>query len=489
MAGDAWPQGQGGTEPGLQGHCIPFLFISVDLKEIGNLEVNRLNNLMTVRRMKKQITRIIKFMTVGIWHVKRQDVSPWLYFLYGVVKKLLLAIERATTKRMIDAASALTYSTLLAIVPIMAVVFAIARGFGYNKYIEEWFRDALASQPQAAEVIVGFVNSYLVHTKSGIFLGVGLIFMLWTVIMLINNIEQTFNYIWQVKKPRSLFRTITDYMAMFLLVPIIIVITSGISIFVATVSDSIEGYALLAPVMRFIIALMPYIFMSAVFIALYLFMPNTKVKLGCAIVPGILAGVAMQGLQLVYIHSQIWVSSYNAIYGSFAALPLFMLWVQISWTICLFGAELCYTSQNLEDFAFRAKTEDICHRYRLMLSVMLASLICKRFDEGGRPYTALELKLKTGIPVRIVNDLLYELTRVHIIIEVTSDEKGEESMYQPAESTERLSVGMLIDRIESQGKWSIELDMHMLATDNWKHVIRSRSEYLDSQREILLKDM
>ena len=390
---------------------------------------------------------------------------------------------------MIDAASALTYSTLLAIVPIMAVVFAIARGFGYNKYIEEWFRDALASQPQAAEVIVGFVNSYLVHTKSGIFLGVGLIFMLWTVIMLINNIEQTFNYIWQVKKPRSLFRTITDYMAMFLIVPIIIVITSGISIFVATVSDSIEGYALLAPVMRFIIALMPYIFMSAVFIALYLFMPNTKVKLGCAIVPGILAGVAMQGLQLVYIYSQIWVSSYNAIYGSFAALPLFMLWVQISWTICLFGAELCYTSQNLEDFAFRAKTEDICHRYRLMLSVMLASLICKRFDEGGRPYTALELKLKTGIPVRIVNDLLYELTRVHIIIEVTSDEKGEESMYQPAESTERLSVGMLIDRIESQGKWSIELDMHMLATDNWKHVIRSRSEYLDSQREILLKDM
>lgn len=466
-----------------------FLFISVDLKEIENLEVNRLNNLMTVRRMKKQITRIIKFITVGIWHVKRQDVSPWLYFLYGVVKKLLLAIERATTKRMIDAASALTYSTLLAIVPIMAVVFAIARGFGYNKYIEAWFRDALASQPQAAEVIVGFVNSYLVHTKSGIFLGVGLIFMLWTVIMLINNIEQTFNYIWQVKKPRSLFRTITDYMAMFLLVPIIIVITSGISIFVATVSDSIEGYALLAPVMRFIIALMPYIFMSAVFIALYLFMPNTKVKLGCAIVPGILAGVAMQGLQLVYIYSQIWVSSYNAIYGSFAALPLFMLWVQISWTICLFGAELCYTSQNLEDFAFRAKTEDICHRYRLMLSVMLASLICKRFDEGGRPYTALELKLKTGIPVRIVNDLLYELTRVHIIIEVTSDEKGEESMYQPAESTERLSVGMLIDRIESQGKWSIELDMHMLATDNWKHVIRSRSEYLDSQREILLKDM
>lgn len=439
--------------------------------------------------MKKQIIQIINFLKVGIWHVKRKDVSTFLYFFYGVIKKVILAVERATTKRMVNSASALTYSTLLAIVPILAVVFAIARGFGYNKYIEDWFRETLSSQPQAAEIIIGFVNSYLVHTKSGIFLGIGLIFMLWTVIMLINNIEQTFNYIWQVKKPRSIFRTITDYMAMFLLMPIIIVITSGFSIFIATISDNIEEYVLIAPVIRFFIALMPYLFMSAVFVALYLFMPNTKVKFSCALVPGILAGVAMQGLQLFYIHSQIWVSSYNAIYGSFAALPLFMLWVQISWTICLFGAELCYTSQNLEDYAFRAQTEDISHRYRLMLSVILASKICKRFEEGGKPYTALSLKLDTGIPVRIVNDLLYDMTRIHILIEVTSDEKGEESFYLPAEPTSRLSVGTLIDRLESLGKWALELDMHMLDSDNWRNIIKARSAYLDSQHEILLKDI
>lgn len=439
--------------------------------------------------MNKRIARIVHFFKVGIWHVKRQDVPAWKYFVYSAAKKLLLAVERATTKRMMNAASALTYSTLLAIVPILAVVFAVARGFGYNKYMESWFRDTLASQPQAADVIVGFVNSYLVHTKSGVFLGVGLVFMLWTVFMLVGNIEQTFNHIWQVKKPRSLFRTVTDYMAMFLLVPIVIVVTSGLSIFVATVSDSMEGYALLAPVMRFIIALMPYVFMSAVFVALYVFMPNTKVKLGCAIVPGILAGVAMQGLQLVYIHSQIWVSSYNAIYGSFAALPMFMLWVQISWIICLFGAELCYTSQNLEDFAFRAKTEDISHRYRLMMSVMLAALICKRFDEGGRPYTALELKLKTDIPVRIVNDLLYELTRVHVIIEVMGDEKGQEVMFQPAETTERLSVGTLVSRLESEGHWPIEVDKALLDSDNWRRIIAMRTDYIDRQSKVLLKDM
>lgn len=439
--------------------------------------------------MNKQINKLISFFTVEIWRIRRQDVSPLKFYFYEVIKMLLLAIERATTKRMINSASALTYSTLLAIVPILAVVFAIARGFGYNKYIEAWFREALASQPQAAETIIGFVNSYLVHTKSGIFLGIGLVFMLWTVIMLINNIEQTFNYIWQVKKPRSLFRTITDYMAMFLLVPIIIVITSGVSIFMATIAGKIEDYILLAPMVRFFIALMPYMLMSAVFISLYLFMPNTKVKFKCALVPGVLAGVAMQGLQLFYIHSQIWVSSYNAIYGSFAALPLFMLWVQISWTICLFGAELCYTSQNLEDFAFKAQTEDISHRYNMMLCVLLASHICKRFEDGGKPYTALELKLATGIPIRITNDLLYELIKVHVITEITSDEKGEYSSFLPAESPSHLSVGLLIDRLESQGKWTIDLDMHKLDSPNWKRVIAARAGYLDNQREILLKDM
>lgn len=439
--------------------------------------------------MKKRIKEITDFLAVGIWRISRKEVTPMKFFAISMTKKLILAIEMATTKRMVNSAAALTYSTLLAIVPILAVVFAVARGFGFNKYIESWFRDALSSQPQAAETIVGFVNSYLVHTQSGIFLGIGLVFMFWTVIMLVNNIEQTFNHIWHVKKPRSLFRTITDYLSMFLIVPVVIVVTSGASIFVAAVADRLDGYILLAPMIRVAIRLMPYLIMSAVFVALYIYMPNTKVKLSSALVPGILAGVAMQGLQLAYIHSQIWVSSYNAIYGSFAALPLFMLWVQISWTICLFGAELCYANQNLEDYAFKAQTEDISHRYRLMLSIMLASRICKRFEEGGHPYTALDLKIETGIPIRITTDLLYEMTQVDILAVIAHDDKGDYDMYQPAQSLSRLSVGMLIDRLESDGKWTLELDMHKLSSANWKRVIKTRTDYLNSQRNILLKDM
>ena len=433
--------------------------------------------------------RLIQFLKVDIWQVQREDISPLRYLLYEVIKKVLLAVEYFTTKRMMDSAAALTYSTLLAIVPIMAVVFAIARGFGYNKYIETWFREALSSQPQVAEAIIGFVNSYLVHTKSGIFLGIGLLFMLWTVIMLISNIEKAFNDIWQVSTPRSIFRTITDYMAMFLLAPIIIVVTSGISIMMATFANGIGETLIVGPTLRFFLRLLPYIIMSGVFIALYVFMPNTKVKIKSAIIPGILAGVAMQGLQLVYIHSQIWVTGYNAIYGSFAALPLFMLWVQISWTICLFGAELAYTNQNLEKFAFRASTDDLSHRYRLLLSAYLMTLICRRFEEGKKPYTALELKLETNIPIRITHDLLENLTRVHLLSEMTNDEKGTEAVYQPAESTARLSVGMMIDRLEAEGKWKLMPDLQLFKSDELMKAIRQRKDYLQKQRDILFKDI
>lgn len=426
---------------------------------------------------------------VDIWSIGKGDVSKMRFLFYSILKKLLLAIEFTTTKRITSAAAALTYSTLLAIVPIFAVVFGIARGFGYNKYIEEWFRESFSSQPQVSEIIIGFVNSYLVHTKSGLFLGIGLLFMLFTVIMLISNIERTFNDIWQAKKPRSMFRTITDYTSMLLLMPVVIVITSGISIFFATIFKQIEDTMVIGSLAQFFLQLLPYVLMSGVFIALYLFMPNTKVKLSCALVPGILAGVAMQGLQLFYIHSQIWVSSYNAIYGSFAALPLFMLWIQISWLICLFGAELCYANQNMDDYAFKAKTEDLSHRYKMLLSLVLASRICRNFSEGGKPLSALKLKLATGIPIRIVNDLLYQLVQINILTEIPGGDKDGESLYQPAECITRLSVGTLIDRLEAQGKWSLTIDVKQLSSTAWKKIISERNTYLNSQREVLLKDL
>lgn len=272
--------------------------------------------------------------------------------LNRIFKTLVLTIKFFTAKRVMAKASALTYSTLLAIVPIMAVVFAIARGFGYNIYIEVWFRDMLASQPQAADVIIGWVNSYLVNTQRGLFLGVGLVFMLYTVLMLVSNIEETFNEIWQVSNSRSIYRSFANYLAAFFLFPIFIVLTTGFSVVLTTLAGSLPDVLMLGSVLGFVLDVLPYLLLSLLFTGLYVSMPNTRVDWRCAVVPGIIAGVGMQWLQLFYVHSQLWVTGYNAIYGSFAALPLFMLWVQISWAICLFGAELTRTNQDMKRLGF-----------------------------------------------------------------------------------------------------------------------------------------
>ena len=435
------------------------------------------------------INGIIRFLRVDIWRIPTAGLSPWRRIAYELIKIVSLAVRFFTTKRVLTQAAALTYSTLLAIVPILAVVFAIARGFGYNKYIEVWFRDAFSSQPQVAEVIIGFVNSYLIHTQSGIFLGVGLVFMLYTVLMLVSNIEQTFNEMWQVKKPRSIFRTFTDYLAMFFLFPIFIVVSSGLSIFLATIASSMPDYLLLGPVMRSLLAMSPYILMSALFIALYVFMPNTHVRVRNAVIPGLLAGVAMQWLQYFYIHSQIWVTGYNAIYGSFAALPLFMLWVQISWTICLFGAELTYVSQNLDYYDYDARPTDISHRYRMIISALLMGHICRRFAEGRAPYTADDLRRITGLPIRIVNEMLFKLIEARLLIEISTDEKGGASQFMPSESLDNLNVGVMVDRLEALGRWQIDMPVRELFSDEGLKATRLRSDFLRAARNLRLESL
>lgn len=368
-----------------------------------------------------------------------------------VFRVLTVAWKDFSAKRIMSAASGLTYSTLLATVPILAVVFAIARGFGYSIYIEQWFRNTLQAQPDASEILIGFVNSYLLHTKKGLFLGIGLLFMLWTVLMLISNIETIFNDIWQVRKQRSLFRTFTDYMAMLFMVPIFIVVSSGLSIWVTAINRDLIDTIFLGTMMKVCIELFPYVLTSTIFVALYVFMPNTKVRLRSALWPGIGAGITFQLFQVIYINSQIWISNYNAIYGSFAILPFFMLWMQISWTICLIGAEVSYMNQNREEFLASSSTEPLSHNARLNLSARIMSIICKRFENGEEALTALQLKEQLGISMRLLKNLLFDLQKIHFITETAIDEKGEEPCFQPAEPPSNLTYVELSKRISDLG--------------------------------------
>ena len=439
--------------------------------------------------MKKiNINQIKTFLLEDIWRITEDEISKKRNLLYSAIKIITLSIREFVQGRVINKASALTYSTLLAIIPILAILFAIARGFGLANLLEEQFRIGLEGQAIAAETILSFIDSYLSHAKSGIFIGVGIIMLFYTVLLLTNNMEQTFNSIWQVKKHRSIYRKMTDYFSMLLLLPLLILLSSGISIFMSTFMRNMQEFTLLAPIIKFLVRLTPYVLTWGMFTALYIFMPNTKVKLKYAILPGILAGSAFQAFQYLYIGSQIWVSRYNAIYGSFAAIPMFLLWTQISWSICLFGTQLCYVAQNLRNFSFSKETENISRRYHDFLCILIMSLICKRFQTDEPPYTAETLSDEHKIPIRLTTTILYELQDLHLIHETPMEDEDEEMGYLPAVDINRLNVGMLLNRLDEVGSEAFKIDKSRYYA-SWDTLKKARKEYYDSTSKVLLKDL
>ena len=437
---------------------------------------------------KLDINQIKAFLLDEIWRVTDDEVSKKRGMFYGAIKIVTLSIKEFTERRIVNKASALTYNTLLAIIPILAILFAIARGFGFANLLEDQFRSGLEGQALTAETILSFIDSYLSHAKSGIFIGVGLIMLFYTVLLLTYNMERTFNSIWQVKKPRSLYRKMTDYFSMLLLLPLLILLSSGISIFMSTFLKNVEGFALLAPIVKFLVRLTPFVLTWGMFTALYIFMPNTKVKFKYAIFPGILAGSAFQAFQYLYIGSQIWVSRYNAIYGSFAAIPMFLLWTQISWSICLYGAQLCYVAQNLRNFSFSKETENISRRYHDYLCILIMSLICKRFQTDQLPYTAESLSDEHKIPIRLTTTILYELQDLHMIHETPAEDDDEEMAYLPAVDINRMNVAMLLSRLDTAGSEAFKIDRDRYYAP-WEALSKAREEYYESTGKILLKDL
>ena len=437
---------------------------------------------------KLDIKEIKTFLLEDIWRVTDDEVSKKRGIIYGAIKIVTLSIKEFMERRVVNKASALTFSTLLAIIPMLAILFAIARGFGFANLLEEQFRSGFSSQVETAETILAFIDSYLSHAKSGVFIGVGLIMLFYTVFFLTHNMERTFNSIWQVKKPRSLYRKITDYFSMLLLLPILILLSIGISIFFSTFANYIQEFELLAPIVKFLVRLTPFVLTWGMFTALYIFMPNTKVKLRYAILPGILAGSAFQGFQYLYIGSQIWVSRYNAIYGSFAAIPMFLLWTQISWCICLYGAQLSYVAQNLRNFSFSKETESISRRYHDFLCILIMSLICKRFQTDLPPYTAESLSDEHKIPIRLTTTILYELQDLHMIFETPVDDDDEEVAYLPSVDINRMNVAMLLSRLDREGSEAFKIDRERYNAA-WMALDSARKEYYESTGKVLLKDL
>lgn len=439
--------------------------------------------------MNKRIASLWKFLTYDIWRITEDEVTRTTFSLYNIIKTIYICVQRFAKDRIANKAAALTYSTLLAIVPILAIVFAIARGFGFDNLMQAQIQNGLGGSTETSQYIFSFVESYLSQTKSGVFIGVGLVMLLWSVLNLINNMEITFNRIWQVKKGRSMYRKITDYFSMLLLMPILIVLSGGLSIFMSTTLKSMDDFTLLAPLGKFLVRLIPFALTWLMFTALYIYMPNTKVKVKHALISGLLVGTAYQAFQFLYINSQLWVSRYNAIYGSFAALPLFLLWLQISWTICLFGAELTYAGQNIRNFSFDRDTRNITRRYRDFVAILTMSLIAKRFAHNQPAYTAEEIAEECQIPIRLMHQTLDDLQEIGLLHEVASDKKSEDISYQPSIDINRLSVALLLDKLYTHGSEDFKIDREHEFSKEWHTLMKAREDYYKSASTVLLKDL
>ena len=310
-----------------------------------------------IKALISKCKKIWHYFSYEIWRITEHEVSGIRNAMLNIVKTVILTVRFFISDRLSEKASALTYNTLLSIVPVLALVLAISKGFGFQEMLEEQLSQFFPRQQELISNVFVFVGNYLNQSKNGLFFGIGLVFLIWTIIGLIGNIELAFNHIWRIKRSRTYFRKFTDYLSVLLILPILMVVSSSLSIFITTSIKLPYFKFIFDPISVAIFRIAPYVLTCSLFTVLFIIIPNTKVRFLNALWAGIVSGIVFQIFQSLYIMGQIWVSKYNAIYGSFAAFPLLLLWVQLSWLICLFGAELSYASQSIKNFDFEQDAE------------------------------------------------------------------------------------------------------------------------------------
>ena len=441
-------------------------------------------------RISALLARTIRFVTYDIWRITENEVSGLKEIYINIIKTVILAVRGFQSENLQTKASALTYSTLLSIVPLLAVLLGIAKGFGFQGTVRQELFDYFPGHEMELNKAFEFVESYLAQAQGGVIIGVGLILLFYTVINLISSVEDTFNDIWQIQKSRPWYRKISDYLALFLVLPVLMTASSGLSIFMSTLQNSFLGqYLFFTPLVELFLHIAPYIITTLAFTGLYVSLPNTKVRFVNGLVAGFIAGCAFQLFQFIYISGQIWVSKYNAIYGSFAALGGGGRGLQLSWLICLFGAELSYASQNVKKFSFERDSKSISRRYKDFLTLLIASLIVKRFVKGEKPYTADELSDAYRIPIRITTQILYLLTELNIIIEVNYGNDDRVAYYQPAIDVNKITVSYLLTRMDEYGSENFKIDTSKLFSKEWKALLKTREDMIKANDNILLKDL
>ncbi len=389
------------------------------------------------------------FIFKDIWTMDLNRMPKSKRWFYNAVRVLVI-----TAKGFVDdgcgvRASALTYFSLLSVVPVLALAFAIAKGFGLDSIVEELIHNGLASSPDTADYLISFSSHMLENTRGGIIAGIGVVMLLYSVFKLLSNIEESFNHMWYVEKSRTLLRKVTDYVTIMIFAPILLMIASSVTVFLKT-QASVYFHDNIGQFIFWLFKLAPYVLMVLAFTFLYLIMPNTKVDVRSAVISGAVIGVIFQVWQWIFVTFQVGANEYGAVYGSFAALPLFLIWLQTSWMIVLVGCELSYSIQNVHLYATERSIDSMSPKLQKRVALLVMTSIVKDFASGKPAKTALEWSDELKISQRMFLFISGKLQKVGLLAEIKSD-SADSHVFIPAMDISMISVNTICDRLDNIG--------------------------------------
>lgn len=400
------------------------------------------------------IHKIQNFIVLDLWRLNIAKKSRVFSGSIQLLRVLVIAIRGFLKDNCGQKASALTYYSLLAVVPIAAMAFGFAKGFGFDMYLENYVRSALEGKEEIINQILEFSESMLAKTQGGIIAGIGFLVLVWSIIKVLGNVEMSFNQIWSISKQRSLVRKLSDYMTIVIFAPILFIIsnsaTNAISIYLVELAQESTLVSHMYGFISIIFKLIPYSLIWLTFTFFYIIMPNTKIKFSSALLGGIIAGGIFQITQFFYIKFQVGVSSYNAIYGSFAALPLFLIWMQTSWTIVLLGAEIAYATQNIQNFEHEIEATQMSISLREKICIWILHFVIQKFESNQAPPTSDDICNLLDIPHRIIKQCITQLVNAHIVYEVKTDNEKVFG-YAPAIDIQKLTIDVTLSHLRSSG--------------------------------------
>ncbi|MEW5894963.1 MAG: YihY/virulence factor BrkB family protein [Candidatus Omnitrophota bacterium] len=411
--------------------------------------------------MKKIILKAVNFLTEDIWRIRSDKLPRSKSFLLRQLRIIVLAIKGFDEDKCQLRAASLTFFTLLSIVPMVAMAFGVAKGFGFENNLQAVLMERFPGQEEVISRIIEFAQSLLRNTQGGIIAGVGVAILFWTVIKVLGNIENSFNEIWGVKHSRTLARKFSDYLSIMLIAPILLILSSSLTVLITShVTMVVERIYFLGPfaaALLLSLKILPFVFLWILFTFVYTFIPNTRVSFRSGFLGGLVAGTIYQIVQWMYISLQIGTSRYGAIYGSFAALPLFLVWLQLSWTVLLFGAEISFAEQNVETYEFEPDCLKVSNYFKRLLALRITHLCVRNFSAAKTPWTAAQISHRLETPIRLVRQILFELTEAGVLVEVVVAGSDEIS-YQPTKDINHLTVADVMELLDAHGIDNISVE-------------------------------